>query len=157
MTATVQPEGRPVDTRHSPRAVWRTLGLQGAVIEGGLWAKRQAANRDMALPHGFRMLEAAGNLQNLRIAAGRAKGTYRGPVFMDSDVYKWLEAAAYEVGRAPCTSLAAAMDTTIDLVPAVGRPADDRGVPHDCGGVRGAIRCRTTRIALSSGGSADRF
>ncbi len=88
---------KPVDTQRSPRATLHTLGLGEVKIEGGIWAKRQAVNRESALSHGFRMLEAAGNLENLRIAAGRAKGTYRGPMFMDSDVYKWLEAAAFEV------------------------------------------------------------
>jgi hypothetical protein len=34
------------------------------------------------------MLEAGGNLENLRIAAGASTGRYQGPVFMDSDVYK---------------------------------------------------------------------
>ncbi|HWT80462.1 MAG TPA: beta-L-arabinofuranosidase domain-containing protein, partial [Candidatus Methylomirabilis sp.] len=118
MTSTLRRDGRPINTGRSPRAVWQTLGLQEAVIDGGLWAKRQAVNGELALPHGYRMLEAAGNLQNLRIAAGRVSGTYRGPVFMDSDVYKWLEAAAYETGRAPNASLAAAMDVAIDLVEA---------------------------------------
>jgi DUF1680 family protein len=109
---------RPVDTQRTPRAVWQTLALGDVKIEGGLWAKRQKVNGVSALPHGFRMLEAAGNLENLRIAAGRANGTYRGPVFMDSDVYKWLEAAAYEVARVPSDSLRATMDTAIDLVEA---------------------------------------
>lgn len=105
-----------MDTRHSPWAAWRTLGSGEVSIDGGIWARRQAVNRESALPHGLRMLEAAGNLENLRIAAGRSRGSYRGPVFMDSDVYKWLEAAAYEVARAPGDRLAAAMDTVIDIV-----------------------------------------
>lgn len=41
------------------------------------------------------MLREAGNLNNLALAAGKGSGAYAGPVFMDSDVYKWLEAVAY--------------------------------------------------------------
>ncbi len=108
----------PVDAAGSPRATLKTLGPGAVIIDGGLWAKRQAVNRESALPHGFRMLEAAGNLENLRIAAGRATGGYRGPVFMDSDVYKWLEAAAWELARAPSETLRAASDAAIDLVAA---------------------------------------
>src|SRR5215467_12125690 len=37
---------------------------------------------------------------------------------MDSDVYKWLEAAAWEMGRAPSRELSAWSDTLIDLVAA---------------------------------------
>jgi DUF1680 family protein len=91
-------------------------------LEGGFWGRWQAVNRERALPHGFRMLEAAGNLENLRIAAGRSAGPYRGPVFMDSDVYKWLEAAAWEVGRAPSEALTRLMDAAIELVGAAQGP-----------------------------------
>ena len=62
------------------------------------------------------MLEAAGNLENLRIAAGRSSGRYQGPVFMDSDVYKWIEAAAYEHARVPSDWLLSHMATAIDIV-----------------------------------------
>jgi DUF1680 family protein len=108
----------PTDTTESPAAAWRTLEGGGATIEGGLWARRQQINRDAALPHGYRMLEVAGNLENLRIAAGASTGRYRGPVFMDSDVYKWLEAAALEYGRQPSDWLRSHMASAIDVVAA---------------------------------------
>ncbi|HET6743834.1 MAG TPA: beta-L-arabinofuranosidase domain-containing protein, partial [Kribbella sp.] len=54
-----------------------------------------------AIPSGQDQLEKAGNLQNLRLAAGIGEGEAIGPVFADSDVYKWLEAAAWEYGRNP--------------------------------------------------------
>ncbi|HXX38883.1 MAG TPA: beta-L-arabinofuranosidase domain-containing protein [bacterium] len=110
-----------VDARRSPGAVLRTLDARAVALDGGLWSARQSVNRDRALPHGLRMLEASGNLDNLRIAAGRSTGQYRGPVFMDSDVYKWLEAAAYEVARAPSHTLAGAMAPVIDLIAATQR------------------------------------
>ncbi len=106
----------PTDTTHSPAAMWQTLAGGAVTIEGGLWARRQATNRDAALPHGYRMLEAAGNLENLRIAAGRSTGRYQGPVFMDSDVYKWIEAAAYEHARIPSDWLLSHMATVIEIV-----------------------------------------
>jgi DUF1680 family protein len=106
----------PTDTTHSPAARWRTLDGNAVTIEGGLWARRQATNRDAALPHGYRMLETAGNFENLRLTAGQRAGRYRGPVFMDSDVYKWLEAAAYEHARLPSEWLRSHMDAAIDIV-----------------------------------------
>jgi DUF1680 family protein len=117
MTGIATPRGAsPTDTAHSPAATWRTLGGSAVTIEGGLWARRQATNRDAALPHGYRMLEKAGNLENLRIAAGTSTGRYQGPVFMDSDVYKWIEAAAYEYGRVPSDWLRSRMAAAIDIV-----------------------------------------
>src|SRR5206468_10677930 len=71
-----------------------------------------------ALPHGHRMLEAEGNFETRRIAAGRSNGRYRGPVFMDSDAYKWLEAAACEIARAPSAWLELISKEAIDLVAA---------------------------------------
>jgi uncharacterized protein len=108
----------PVDTSRTPWAHWKSLELGAVTIDGGIWAKRQAVNRASALPHGFRMLETAGNFENLRIAAGRSDREYRGPVFMDSDVYKWLEAAAFELARAPDEGLRASIDAAIELVAA---------------------------------------
>jgi uncharacterized protein len=108
----------PVETAQSSGAVLKTLDIRAVTFEGGLWAQRQAANREAALPHGIRMLETAGNLDNLRIAAGRKTGRFRGRVFMDSDVYKWLEAAAFEIARAPSDQLRASSETLIELVAA---------------------------------------
>lgn len=64
-------------------------------LNGGIWANRQRINQRVSLKHGYHMLEAAGNFHNLRLAAGTIKGTYRGPLYIDSDLYKWLEATAY--------------------------------------------------------------
>src|SRR5215510_14959642 len=119
---TVRPAAGPVETAHSPGAVLTTLGLRAVALEGGLLAERQAINRRSALPHGLRMLETAGNLDNLRIAAGRATGRFRGRVFMDSDVYKWLEAAAFEMARVPSAELQKSCDALIELVAAAQGP-----------------------------------
>ncbi|HZO37810.1 MAG TPA: beta-L-arabinofuranosidase domain-containing protein, partial [Methylomirabilota bacterium] len=108
----------PVDAEKSPAAIWKPLDARAVTIDGGVWARAQAVNHDAAIPHGYRMLEKAGNLENLRIAAGRSGGQYRGPVFMDSDVYKWLEAAACEMARVPSPSLLATCNEVIDLVAA---------------------------------------
>src|SRR4051794_12090653 len=81
------------------------LGLGQVTITGGFWAPRQARNGADAIPSGQDQLEKAGNLHNLRLAAGIGVGEAIGPVFADSDVYKWLEAAAWEYGRNPSDDL----------------------------------------------------
>ncbi|GAA1561633.1 glycoside hydrolase family 127 protein [Kribbella hippodromi] len=83
----------------------RPLGLGEATITGGFWAPRQARNGADAIPSGQDQLEKAGNLHNLRLAAGIGTGEAIGPIFADSDVYKWLEAAAWEYGRNPDADL----------------------------------------------------
>jgi DUF1680 family protein len=89
----------------TPAAASRLRPVSGARITGGLLAARQRANGEAAVPSGQKRLDAAGNLDNLRIAAGTLTGARRGPVFMDSDVYKWLEAAAWEYARHPSPAL----------------------------------------------------
>jgi uncharacterized protein len=92
----------------TPDAIGRLRPVPSARIDGGLLAARQRANAEAAVPSGPPRLTDAGNLDNLRIAAGSGTGERRGPVFMDSDVYKWLEAAAWEYARHPSPALLAA-------------------------------------------------
>ena len=107
----------------------RALGPSEAAIVGGFLAERQRTNRRLTIPHGFDQLERSGTLDNLRLAAGgdghyRARADTSGATFpfLDSDVYKWLEAVAWELGRAPDPGLAAAADQAIELVAAAQRP-----------------------------------
>ena len=116
MATTPRRAAGPVDATASPQARWRTLPAGAVTIEGGIWAKRQAVNRASALPHGFRMLEQAGNFENLKLAARDATEGYRGPVFMDSDVYKWIEAASLELARQPSAELEALIEQAIDAI-----------------------------------------
>ena len=94
----------------------RPIDARGAAIEGGLLAERQRVNREVTLLHGHEQLETAGTLENFRIAAGRAQGQRRGMVFSDSDVYKWLEALSWELGRQPSTELRRLAQETAELV-----------------------------------------
>jgi DUF1680 family protein len=113
----------PVDTRRSPHARWQTLPLDAVSLAGGFWAQRQTVNAQRSLSHGYRMLEEAGNLHNLRLAAGQAQGDFKGPVFQDSDVYKWLEAVGYQSTFGLGPDLQAHADEAIELIRAA--QADD--------------------------------
>jgi DUF1680 family protein len=53
---------------------------------------------------------------NLKIAAGKIKGHHYGYPFQDSDVYKWLEAAAYSFSYHPDEKLRQITDSVIDLI-----------------------------------------
>jgi uncharacterized protein len=107
----------PVDNSRSPAATLHSLPFGSVVLTEGLLSRRQEVNRERALWHGLRMLNAAGNLDNLRSAAA-GEGAYRGPVFMDSDVYKWLEAIGWELGRRPDADLEEAAAQAITAVEA---------------------------------------
>lgn len=109
---------RPVVPTAAAHGALRPLGADGARITGGFWAARQERNGAEAVRSGHTRLEEAGNLRNLRIAAGLETGEATGPVFMDSDVHKWLEAVAWEIGRAPADDLLALQREVTELVAA---------------------------------------
>ena len=88
-----------VSTTISSHARRHTLPLGSISLTEGFWSHKQEINRQVSLRHGYEQLERAGNFNNLRLAAGFGEGKYQGPVFMDSDVYKWLEALAYDLAN----------------------------------------------------------
>jgi uncharacterized protein len=108
----------PVDTRHSPYSRLRTLALNNVAFDGGFWSRWQRINHSESLRHGYEQLERFGNFNNLKLAAGTGTGEYRKPVFMDSDVYKWLEAIGYELAHQPDPELEAMADHAIELIEA---------------------------------------
>ena len=55
-------------------------------------------------------------VRNLRIAAGEESGEFKGFVFQDSDVYKWLEEAAYALSYEPDEGLVSLCDRVVDLI-----------------------------------------
>jgi DUF1680 family protein len=102
----------------SARVALRPIDASGVRFHDGLLGERQRVNREVTLLHGAQELERAGTFENFRIAAGNAKGVRRGYVFSDSDVYKWLEALAWEIGREPSPALETLAGDAIALVAA---------------------------------------
>jgi DUF1680 family protein len=64
----------------------------------GAWQRRSATR---SLPYCVGQLDAAGAIVNLRRVTGEADGDFENMWFADSDVYKTLEAAAWQLGRTP--------------------------------------------------------
>jgi DUF1680 family protein len=107
----------------------RPLSAEDVELRRGFWAERVRVNRERTIPHGLEQLRAWGTLDNLRtVAAGG--GTYRAGQdtsgatfpFLDSDVYKWLEAVGWELGRRDDPGLASAAGQVIELVAGAQRP-----------------------------------
>lgn len=101
-----------------PFARWQMLPLDRTTLTGGFWARWQEINRQITLQHGYQKLEEVGAVDNLRLAAGVIEGKFRGMVFHDSDIYKWLEAVAYELHIKPNPALQQQADGVIDLIAA---------------------------------------
>jgi len=101
----------------------RPLGLDEVRITGGFWAQRQRTNTEATLPHIARRLEREGWIGNFDLAAaGRLPEGRRGREFADSEIYKFLEGAAWELRRAPDAGLEAIFRDFVRRVAAAQQP-----------------------------------
>jgi uncharacterized protein len=96
--SSVRPDaGRPLAPS---RGRLRPLGLADVTIDGGPWADLQARNATVMIEHCEQWVERMGWTVNfdLAVSGGLPQGR-RGREFSDSDVYKLMEAMAWEIGR----------------------------------------------------------
>ncbi|TDC73576.1 glycoside hydrolase family 127 protein [Streptomyces hainanensis] len=85
--------------RPGPAAHAALSATARATVTAGFWAERRRVNAEVSIPQGPERLAEAGNLENFRLAAARAtEGFQGGYPFQDSDLHKWLEAAAWQLG-----------------------------------------------------------
>ena len=112
----------PVALTADAATTFRPLPLPAARVVDGFWGRHQQVNRTTAIPAGLRQLRESRAFRNLRRAAGQDEGPHEGPVFIDSDVYKWLEAIAWEQAREPSESLAAEQAQATALVAKAQQP-----------------------------------
>ncbi|MEO3924223.1 beta-L-arabinofuranosidase domain-containing protein [Micromonosporaceae bacterium B7E4] len=96
----------------------RPLGLDEVRITGGFWAERQSVNAAASLEHIAHWLEREGWIRNFDLVAtgDDPAGQRRGREFSDSEVYKFLEAMAWEIGRTGDPGLEARFRAVVDRV-----------------------------------------
>ncbi|KAA9111626.1 glycoside hydrolase family 127 protein [Microbacterium rhizomatis] len=113
----------PVDPARSSR---RGAAITDISLDGdSFWGRRQTTNADATLAHCLEWMERLGWLENFdRIARGEVTIARAGWQFSDSEIYKLLEAMAWELARRPDDVLARTYD---DLVERVAAAQDDDG------------------------------
>jgi len=101
---------------------FRPLPLRRVTLEPGFWGDRVRLVRQEAIPHQWEALNdrvpgapPSRAVRNLRIAAAEAEGNYEGPVFLDSDLAKWLEAVSHFLCTKRDPELERLADEVIDL------------------------------------------
>ena len=105
MTSRGSAQPGPVRLTESSRVLFRPAA-QGS-ISAGLWAERRRVNRELSVLEGWERLHEAGNFHDLELAAGLSTGAYVSDLpFMDSDVYKWLEALGWALADPELTDAA---------------------------------------------------
>jgi DUF1680 family protein len=112
--------GRPVAPTSG---VLRPLGLDDVRITGGFWGQRQELNATAIISHCERWVEKMGWAGNFDAALdGRLPAERTGREFADSDVYKLVEAMAWEVGRTGDTQMDTRLRALVERIAAVQEP-----------------------------------
>jgi hypothetical protein len=139
---TPAPSG-PVIPTASAIAAQHPLPASGVRLTGGLLHDWESRNVTASMPLALHQLVVAGNLDNLQLAVQaaaepqnhdaatvpRASGVippaglgYHGPVFMDSDIYKTLEAIGWALESRPAAAFSDFAARTIELLARVQLP-----------------------------------
>lgn len=115
----------PVGLSETSRAALRPLPRGGvAFARAGFLGAWQHLNSTSTIPHCIAEVEGSGAVDNFRRLVGESEAPFRGPLFADSDVYKTLEAIAWEVGRTGTGEYEGFADEVIGLI---GRVQADDG------------------------------
>ncbi|HUV05957.1 MAG TPA: beta-L-arabinofuranosidase domain-containing protein [Armatimonadota bacterium] len=105
-----------VSTSGSPYCKLRPVPIRAVQMLPGFWKPRMDANRQQSIPALLQLLEEHGVVDNFRRLSGRKEVERRGPYFTDSDLYKWIEAAAFVLQSEDDPKIARMLDEVIDDV-----------------------------------------
>jgi len=118
-----------VSTTASPCCRLRPVPIRAVTLEPGFWHRRLQVNRDVSIPLMLRLLEEHGVVDNFRRLAGAKGIPRRGPLFTDSDLYKWMEAAAFALQSQDSPQL---RNTLSEVVETVVAAQGDDGYLNTC-------------------------
>ena len=79
----------------SPYAKLKGLPVRAVAIQDGFWSKRRAINVQASIPSMREELLAHGRMDNFLRVKGKSTEPQKGPVYSDSDIYKWVEAVGF--------------------------------------------------------------
>ena len=106
----------------------KMANLDAVTVKDGFWKNYMELVRCRMIPYEWEALndrvegaEPSYGMANFRAAAAGG-GTFRGRVFQDSDVYKWLEAVAYSLMWHPDAQMEATADEAIEIIAAAQQP-----------------------------------
>jgi DUF1680 family protein len=107
----------------SPYAKLRNIPVRAVKMGDGFWAPRRKVNVEKSIPTLLELLEEHGAVDNFRRLTGRTRAARRGPRYTDSDVYKWMEAAAFVLQSGDDPQLRAAFDRLAGEILAAQEPS----------------------------------
>ena len=113
---------------HSLNARLHPVPVQAVHLGEGFWAGRRRVTTEHSLPTMLELLEEHGVVDNFRRLSGRKNVPRKGPVYTDSDLYKWIEAASWalasnETSEADKRKLRADIESLIPDILAAQEPS----------------------------------
>jgi len=112
-----------INDASSPQAKLHSVPIRAVQMGEGFWSARMRTNQDQSIPTLLQLLEEHGVVDNFRRLSGRKVAARRGPLYTDSDLYKWMEAASYVLQSGDQPQLHATLDKLIDDVLAAQEPS----------------------------------
>ena len=106
----------------SPHARLRDIPVHAVTIPSGFWAPRREINVNKSIPTMHDLLEANGRMNNFRRLVGKSSAAQSGPVYSDSDIYKWTEAVGFALQSGDLPELRATADKMIAEAVAIQEP-----------------------------------
>lgn len=110
------------DTRTSPRVRLHPVPVTAVTLGDGFWKPRLTTNREVSVPHLFDMLKEHGVLRNFQRISGEARVGREGALFTDSDLYKWIEAAAWALATGDSPLIRKQIDEAIGVIGPAQQP-----------------------------------
>lgn len=116
-------DGQVADFSESPQAKWQPVPVEAVRLGDGFWTQRRRVNVEVSLPTLYELFEEKGIIDNFRRVSGRKQVARRGPLFTDSDVYKWLEAVAFVLMQEPESRMRPIATQVIEEIAAAQEPS----------------------------------
>ena len=111
------------DLNQSPYAKLHTVPVRAVRMGEGFWSRRMHVNAERSIPGMLEELEQHGVMDNFRRLAGTKQAARRGPLYTDSDIYKWIEAAAFVLQSEDRPDLRATIDRLAGEILAAQEPS----------------------------------
>ncbi len=108
---------------HSPHARLQNVPVRAFTMSDGFWSGRRKANLERSIPTLLQLFEEHGVVDNFRRLSGRKSVPRRGPLYTDSDLYKWMEAVAFILQSEEHSELRTTFDRLTDEILAVQEPS----------------------------------
>jgi hypothetical protein len=111
-----------IDLSKSSFAKLKTVPVHAVTIKDGFWAQRRNTNLEASIPSMYYELLAHGRMDNFLRLTGKSAVPQKGPVYSDSDIYKWTEAVGFALQTSDQPQLRKTTDAMIRDVVAAQEP-----------------------------------